>query len=220
MEDLESQKPSAGAYVVVINEKLDTIQAKKERLGIAFADGAVKQDLYNEMLTALKKQEADLLKKRYEIDPSRIDNLSSLEARIKSIKEFLAKGKLILDEFGIFAVTDNHFLPVGFNAFRESDGKITLGEIERKQIMAFEGEYPVYMWNLIDPPAFYECDDPKKRIDEVIKNIRAVLQLFVIKVYVYTDHVEIKGAIPPQLLGMKNVKEAFPARIISLPRAK
>jgi hypothetical protein len=172
------------------------------------------------MLTALKKQEADLLKKRYEIDPSRIDNLSSLEARIKSIKEFLAKGKLILDEFGIFAVTDNHFLPVGFNAFRESDGKITLGEIERKQIMAFEGEYPVYMWNLIDPPAFYECDDPKKRIDEVIKNIRAVLQLFVIKVYVYTDHVEIKGAIPPQLLGMKNVKEAFPARIISLPRAK
>jgi len=42
--------------------------------------------------------------------------------------------------------------------------------------------------------------------------------LFDIKVFVYSDRVEIKGAIPPQLLGMNKVKEAFPAPVISLGR--
>jgi len=34
--------------------------------------------------------------------------------------------------------------------------------------------------------------------------------------FAYTERVEINGAIPLQLLGMNNVKEAFPAPIISL----
>jgi hypothetical protein len=56
------------------------------------------------MLTTLKKQEANLLKNRHDIDPSRMDNLAALEARIKTIREFLAKGDLVLNAFGIYAV--------------------------------------------------------------------------------------------------------------------
>jgi hypothetical protein len=44
------------------------------------------------------------------------------------------------------------------------------------------------------------------------------MQLFDIKVFVYSDRMEIKGAIPPQLLGMKNVKKTLPAPIIGLGR--
>jgi hypothetical protein len=72
----------------------------------------------------------------------------------------------------------------------------------------------------IDPPVFYECDDFRKRVNEVVKNIRAVLQLFDIRVFVYSDRVEIRGAIPPQLLGMNNVKESSPAPIISSGRGR
>ena len=122
-----------------------------------------------------------------------------------------------INESGIYAVTNNHYLPLGFNAFRESDGKIAVGEIEPKQIMVFVEKYPVYMWNVIDPPEFYECRDFGKRRDIVVRNIHAVMQLFDIKVFVSSDRVEIKGASPSQLLGMSNVKEAFPAPIISLP---
>jgi len=218
VEDLEAQKKRVGADALAINAKLEAIRAKKERLGIAFADGTVNESLYKEMLTTLKKQEANLLKNRHDIDPSRMEDLAALEARIKTIREFLAKGDLVLNEFGIYAVTDHQYLPVGFNAFRESDGKIALGKIEPKQIMVFEAENPIYMWDVIDPPAFYECEDSRKRSNEVVRNIRAVLQLFDIKVFVYSNRVEIKGAIPPQLLGMNDVRETLPAPVISSGR--
>jgi len=68
---------------------------------------------------------------------------------------------------------------------------------------------------MIDPPGYYECDDLEQRVNDVIKNIRAIMQLFDIKVFAYTDHVEIRGAIPLQLLEMKAVKKSFPAPVIS-----
>ena len=158
------------------------------------------------------------MKSRRDIDPSRLDEITIFEARITAIKDILSKGELVLNEFGMYAMEGNHYLPLGFNAFRESDGKLAIGEIETKKIMVFEGEYPIYLWDVIDPPAYYECDDSRKRADVVIKNVRAIMQLFNIKVLVYSDRVEIKGAIPPQLLELKTVKESFPAPVISLGR--
>jgi site-specific DNA recombinase len=218
LADLEAKKSQVGTEALAINDKLEAIRARKERLGIAFADGTVNESLYREMLTTLKKQEANLLKSRHDIDPSQIDEITAFEARIKAIKDILSKGELVLNEFGMYAMEGNHYLPLGFNAFRESDGKLAIGEIETKKIMVFEGEYPIYLWDVIDPPAYYECDDSNKRADVVIKNIRAIMQLFNIKAFVYSDRVEIKGAIPPQLLELKTVKESFPAPVISSPR--
>jgi hypothetical protein len=217
LADLEAKKSKVSVDASVISEKLEAIRAKKERLGVAFADGLVNESLYKEMLTRLKKQEANLFKCRHDIDPSQIDQITAFEARIKAIKDILNKGELVLNEFGIYAMTKTHFLPVGFNAFRESDSKLACGEVEPKQIMVFKGEYPMYPYDIIDPPGYYECDDSKKRVNVVIKNIRAIMQLFNIKVFVYADRVEIRGAIPSQLLEMKAVKKSFPAPIISSP---
>jgi len=218
LADLEAKKSHVGAETLAMNEKLETIRAKKERLGVAFADGTVNENLYKEMLIKLKKQETNLLKRRHNIDPSQMDEITAFEARIKAIKDILSHGELILNEFGISAITKTHYLPVGFNAFRESDGKLAFGEIEPKRIMIFEGAYPIYLWDVIDPPGYYECEDFRKRADVVIKNIRAIMQLFNIKVLMYSDHVKIKGAIPTQLLEMEKVKESLPAPIISSPR--
>lgn len=86
LEDLEAQKTRVGADALALNAKLDAIRARKERLGIAFADRTVNESLYREMLTTLKKQETNLLNKRRDIDLSRLDNLAALEARVKAIK--------------------------------------------------------------------------------------------------------------------------------------
>jgi len=50
------------------------------------------------------------------------------------------------------------------------------------------------------PPGFWQCVDREKQSRIIKKNMRAILQLFGIKVLVYPDRVEIKGAIPPQVL--------------------
>ena len=50
------------------------------------------------------------------------------------------------------------------------------------------------------PPGFWECGDHDKQAEMIKKNMRAILQLFGIKVLVYPDRVEIKGTIPSQVL--------------------
>ena len=100
-QEADSQLARAGAQA--LDPKLTN------NLGIAFADGTVNESLYKEMLATLKMQEVNLLNNRHDIDPSRMDSLAALEVRIKAIKEFMAKGDLVLDEFGIYAMTDHHY---------------------------------------------------------------------------------------------------------------
>ncbi len=49
------------------------------------------------------------------------------------------------------------------------------------------------------PPGFWECDDPKKRDETIKSNMRAILQLFNIKVLVYPERVAIKRGASPLL---------------------
>ena len=68
------------------------------------------------------------------------------------------------------------------------------------------------------PPAFWECD-PQEREEKIKRNIRAILQLFNIRVIVYPERIEIKGTIPTQILDKKAKEEPDdrPALIISSP---
>jgi hypothetical protein len=50
------------------------------------------------------------------------------------------------------------------------------------------------------PIGFWECDDLQKRDETIKRNMRSILQLFDIKVLVYLERVEIKGAVPTQIL--------------------
>ena len=49
------------------------------------------------------------------------------------------------------------------------------------------------------------------------RNLRAILQLFNIKVFIFPERVEVRGTIPTQVLDMSSHKQAQTALVISSP---
>ena len=67
----------------------------------------------------------------------------------------------------------------------------------------------------IDAPAgFWECEDPREQDETIKRNLRAILQLFNVRVYVFPGRVEIQGAIPLQALQIPPTDTAACAPII------
>lgn len=114
--ELEERKSQIGTETLTIGSKLEAIRAKKERLGMAFADAAVSESAYKSKLNQLKKQEAAILKCRYDIDPRELTDLAVVEGRIAMVKDVLSQGRLSVSEFGIFGKKGNEYIPAGFNA--------------------------------------------------------------------------------------------------------
>ena len=54
LSELEDRKAQVGAEALAIDDRLETIRAKAERLGMAFADGAVSEKIYKARLNQLK----------------------------------------------------------------------------------------------------------------------------------------------------------------------
>jgi len=216
LSELEARKSQIGAETLAIDDRLEAIRAKEERLGMAFSDGAVKESVYKSRLAQLKKQEAALLKCRHNIDPSDLTELAILDDRIAVVKDILSKGNLILTEFGIYGIIGDEYVPTGFNAWRESDGRLAIGEVTEMDTFRIEGTDKV-MRGIDAPPRFWECDDLQEREEKIKRNMRAILQLFNIKVYVFPERAEIRGAIPTQVLEMSFHKQAQTAPVINSP---
>jgi len=124
---------------------------------------------------------------------------------------------LRVTEFSIFGEIGNEFVPAGFNAWRECDGELAIGEITEKDYFPIEGTDKA-LRGVDAPPAFWECN-PQEREEKIKRNMRSILQLFNIRVIVYPECLEITGTIPTQFLD-KTVKEEpdkRPALIISSP---
>ena len=88
-----------------IDRELETISGKKERLGLAYADGAVGKEAYDDRLRILKKREGELLKARSNLDPQVGIELDALQQGIVSLEKALdgKSGRLLLTELGIWA---------------------------------------------------------------------------------------------------------------------
>ena len=70
----------------------------------------------------------------------------------------------------------------------------------------------------IDAPlGFWECNDLQERQEVIKRNLRAILQLFNIKVFIFPERVEVRGTIPTQVLDMSSHKQAQTALVISSP---
>jgi hypothetical protein len=214
--ELEERKSQIGAEAMAIDDKLEVIRTKKERLGLVFADGAINESVYKSKLNQLKKQETSLLKCRHNIDPAELTELSALEGRIAMVKDVLSKGRLSLTEFGIFGSIGDEYIPAGFNAWRESDGKLAIGELTEMDIFHIEGTDKV-MRGIDAPLGFWECEERKEQEKHIKRNLRAILQFFNIKVIVFPERVEIKGVIPTQVLEVSTRKKIHTAPIISSP---
>jgi site-specific DNA recombinase len=213
---LEERRSQIGAETLTIDSKIKSIKAKEERLGIAFTDGAVSENAYKSKLNQLKKREAALLKCRHNIDPLELTELATLEGRITMVKDVLSQGKLRVTEFGIFGEVGDEYIPTGFNAWRECDGQLAIGEVTKMDTFRIEGTDMV-MRGIDVPPGFWEYNDTQKQEEKIKRNMRAILQLFNIKVLVFPERVEIKGTIPTQVLDKTTKEEPETAPIINSP---
>jgi len=202
LEDIRSHLKES---TLAIDDKLNNVRTKLERLGMAFADGAVTEKSYRLKLGVLKKLEASLLRRRRDIDPAEAADLAEVEGRISFVQKVLEAGTLNITDFGIFGSIDDKYFPAGFNAFRETDGELAIGEVVDMDYFRVDGiEHRGRLINA--PPAFFECDDPEKQKAVITENRRAMLQLFGVKVHVFPDRVEVRGSIPTQVLGLVNAK--------------
>jgi len=130
-----------------------------------------------------------------------MDELKNLEGRVVFIKDVMSRGKLEVTEFGFFGeiFDEKIYVPAGFNAWRENDGELAIGELTEMDYFRFEGT-DKYMRGIDVLPGFWECGDREKQSRIIKKNMRSILQLFGIKVLVYPDRIEINGTILPQVL--------------------
>ena len=213
MSRLQEKKEQLEVETLDIDRELEAISKKQERLGIAFADGAIKEEVYKSKFRQLKAREATLLKCRQNIDPTSLTELAVLEDRIANVNDILSKGKLTLTEFGIFGMVGGTYTPVGFNAWRETDGKLSIGECTEQDTFRIEGT-DLVMRGIDAPAGFWDCNDAQEQDNIIKKDMRAVLQLFHIRAHMSPDRIEIQGAIPTQVLDMPGRNESPGSPII------
>ena len=98
------------------------------------------------------------------------------------------------------------YTPVGFNAWRETDGKLSIGECTEQDKFRIEGT-DLVMRGIDAPAGFWDCNSLEEQDNIIKKNMRAILQLFNIRVHIFSDRIEIQGAIPTQVLDSSSQKE-------------
>ena len=138
------------------------------------------------------------------------------EERINRIKDILSSGQIYISEFGLFGAKSDEYLPAGFNAWRESDGKLAIGEFRESDCIPV-AETDLVMRGIDAPPGFWKCRDLQGRDEHIKRNLRGVLQLFQVKVFIFPNRVEIRGAIPTQLIEFPEKHRKNTAQIISSP---
>ena len=76
---------------------------------------------------------------------------------------------------------------------------MTIGDVTEMDSFGIEGT-DLLIKGIDTPPGFWECENPAERDERIKRNMRAILQFFNIRVFVFSDRVEIRGAIPTQVL--------------------
>jgi KaiC/GvpD/RAD55 family RecA-like ATPase len=102
--ELEARRNELGARELDIEKRLETVRNKAERLGIAFADGAVSESAYLSKLKLLKKEETDLIKHSRYIDIEELGQIVSLGIQIDMVKEALSKGRYLVVAISVSSV--------------------------------------------------------------------------------------------------------------------
>jgi len=96
------------------------------------------------------------------------------------------------------------------------DGRLAIGELRESDRIPVSGT-DLVMRGIDVPPGFWKCQDPRGREEHIKRNLRGVLQLFQVKVFIFPDRIEIKGAIPTQLIEFPKDHRKNTAPIISSP---
>lgn len=198
LSELQEKRNEFGDQTESLDRQLEIIKGKKQRLGLAFADGAVTKELYSRKLQELRRKERDLLKMRDNLNPEAQAEIAELENCIASIDKMLDKhsGRILITEFGIWGLTDDQIAPLGYNAWLETDARAGIGKPRERDTIKVEGS-DFKMIGILPPEGFWLSKNPQ---ETMMKNMRAILQEFDTKIYVFPDKVEIRGFIPTQVI--------------------
>jgi len=181
--------------ILVVDE---IVKLKKERLGLVFADGAIGKEVYTGRLHELSKRESESLKIRDNLSPEAQAEIVELENSITSIEGMLDShsGNVLSTDFGIWGLTGDKIAPLGYNPWLETDCRNEIGQARETGTIRIEGT-DLKMKAILPPEGFWLSENPGEAIT---KNVRAVLQKFGTRVYVFRDRIEVRGLIPTQII--------------------
>jgi site-specific DNA recombinase len=198
LAELEQRRAQIGECFLDIEKGIAGVKKKEERLGIAYTDGTIIESVYKVKLNQLRKQEADLIQRQHNLDPTEMIEITELGQRIKAVEELLKKGKIRLTDLGFFASDGDKYVPLGFNPWPETHGKMAIGEPAEWETVLVDDETGITMKSNL-PPGFTDPGIPAaEKGQRVMTNWRELLCFLNIKVIIYPDRTEIRGAIPPQ----------------------
>jgi len=198
LSELQEEKKHFSEQTASVDNQLEAVRLKKERLGLVFADGAIGKDIYAEKLHGLRKQEKELLKIRNNLSPEARAEIVELENSITLIEDILnnLSGNVLITDFGIWGLEGDKMAPLGYNPWLETECKNEIGQVRERDYVRIEGT-DLKMQAINPPEAFWFSENPGEIIK---KNIRAILQKFGTKVYVFRDRIEVRGLIPMEII--------------------
>lgn len=175
LEKAEERKQELALLCRPVDEKLDKVRDRMHRKDVIYETGGLTEAEYRQQKAILKKQEADLLLQRHDIDPDKMAELEILEGYVDWAKEFWAKADIKIGDNGLIT---------GYDA-RDIDKEGFLSGFNVGDIDPVTGLTPSLSFAKI------------KKISR-----RAVLERFNISLWVKGDKAEIRGFIPNQYIDL------------------
>ena len=177
------------------DKRIEAIAAKKERLGLVFADGAITVDTYQKKLQELVRIEKDLLKARDNLSPEAWVEIEDLEHRIKYLEARLnsKSSRVLLTEIGVFTFDPREIKIVGGIPIWETD-EVAYNYREPEKLKI---EELGLSWIIVDRP---ETCNVEISGDIIKRNIRDTLDRLDVKVYIFWDRIEIRGFMPTEII--------------------
>jgi site-specific DNA recombinase len=181
-----------------VDKKLEAIIARKERLGLSFADGAITRETYKKKLQEAVRIEKDLLRTRDNLSPEDRTEVGELEQAIASLEKTLdsKSAKLLLTELGVQVVDFPEDWIVGCDVPGGVDGLDNYYYIEAPDTLRIP-EAGIAM-SIVDGPEVNSNLEITR--DTIWRNIREIFERLNINVYIFNDRAEIRGYIPTEVI--------------------
>jgi hypothetical protein len=138
-----------------------------------------------------------------ELDTATQIEINDLERAVTSIEKILNKsGTIRVTDFGIWGMSKDEIIPLGYNPWLEIDGTEDVGMPREPDKFRAEGTDLVFK-GIDAPEGFW---DSPNRGKVITRNRRGILQKFGAGVYVFKDRIELRGLIPTHVLGLPGDK--------------
>jgi len=167
----EQRKQELALLCRPVDERLKKVKEQIHRKDVRYEVGSLTEAEYRQQRAVLKKQEADLLLQRHDIDPEKMAELEILEGYVDWAKEFWVKADIQIGDNGLIT---------GYN-IKDIDKEGFLSGFNVGDIDLVSGLTPSLSFATI------------KKISR-----RALIERFNISIWVKEDKAEIRGFIPTQ----------------------